>query len=66
MQYTATDPEGKELELKPDPKLPVAAMAFKITDERFGQLTYTRIYQGTIKKGQQYYNPRLGKSQRID
>ena len=40
-------------------------MAFKITDETFGQLTYTRIYQGTMKKGESYLNPRLGKKQRI-
>ena len=41
------------------------AMAFKITDETFGQLTYTRVYQGTIKKGESYFNPRLGKKQRV-
>ncbi len=40
-------------------------MAFKIVDDEFGQLTYTRIYQGTIKKGESYYNQRTGKKERF-
>lgn len=66
-KYTGHDNDkgGEAIEIKPDPKLPLCAMAFKITDETFGQLTYTRIYQGTLKKGESYYNPRMGKKQRI-
>ena len=40
-------------------------MAFKITDEQFGQLTYTRIYQGTLNKGETVYNTRTKKKTRI-
>jgi len=36
-------------------------MAFKTVVESFGQLTYTRIYQGKIVKGQSYTNARTGK-----
>ena len=36
-----------------DKNMPLIAMAFKITDDTYGQLTYTRIYQGTLKKGDQ-------------
>ena len=36
-------------------------MAFKIVDDEFGQLTFTRIYQGQVEKGGQYYNQRTGK-----
>ncbi len=65
-KYYGNDNEkGEKIEVFADPKKPLCAMAFKITDENFGQLTYTRIYQGTLRKGESYYNPRLGKSQRV-
>ena len=40
-------------------------MAFKIVDDEFGQLTFTRIYQGKIEKGGTYYNQRTGKKERF-
>ncbi|MBL7215752.1 MAG: elongation factor G [Phycisphaerae bacterium] len=57
--------EGTEVPLESDPEAPVVAMAFKIADETFGQLTYTRVYQGTIEKGRHYRNARTNKMQRI-
>ena len=39
-----------------DPEKPTVAMAFKLTEEQFGQLTYTRIYQGKLRKGEQVIN----------
>ena len=36
----------------PDPSKPFVGMAFKIVDDEFGQLTFTRIYQGTVEKGE--------------
>ncbi|MBL8826364.1 MAG: elongation factor G [Planctomycetaceae bacterium] len=51
--------------LSPDPKKPFVGMAFKIVEDPFGQLTFTRIYQGTITKGETYYNQRTGKKERF-
>jgi elongation factor G len=61
-----TDLNTKEkIEIPSDKNLPLVAMAFKITEDTYGQLTYTRIYQGTLKKGESHFNPRLNKTQRI-
>lgn len=44
---------------------PLVAMAFKTVVEQFGQLTYFRIYQGTLRKGESYTNVRTGKKVRF-
>ena len=54
-----------KINLEPDMDLPLVCMAFKITDEQFGQLTYTRIYQGTLTKGDTLYNTRTKKRVRV-
>ena len=54
-----------KVELDPDDDKDLVCMAFKITDEQFGQLTYTRIYQGTLKKGESIYNTRTKKKVRV-
>ena len=54
-----------KVDLEPDMDKPLICMAFKITDEQFGQLTYTRIYQGTLNKGDTLYNTRTKKRVRI-
>ncbi|MCK5818920.1 MAG: elongation factor G [Psychromonas sp.] len=41
------------------------ALAFKITDDRFGALTFVRIYSGTLKKGDTIMNAATGKTERI-
>jgi elongation factor G len=66
-QVKALDPkdESKEIPLDADSSKTLVALAFKLTDEQFGQLTYTRIYQGTIKKGTFIYNARTGKKVRV-
>ncbi|MBL7666040.1 MAG: elongation factor G [Bacteriovoracaceae bacterium] len=58
---------GKEekITLQPEDSLPLVCMAFKITDEQFGQLTYTRIYQGKINKGDTVINTRTKKRVRV-
>lgn len=59
------DNEGSETPLTSDPDAPFVGMVFKIADESFGQLSYMRVYQGKIVKGQQYTNARTGRKQRI-
>ncbi|MFT6926588.1 MAG: elongation factor G [Psychromonas sp.] len=41
------------------------ALAFKITDDRFGSLTFVRIYSGTLKKGDTILNSFTGKTERV-
>jgi elongation factor G len=48
-----------------DPSKPVRALAFKIMDDRFGTLTFTRIYSGTITRGMALLNTFTGKTERI-
>ncbi|MEM9805667.1 MAG: elongation factor G, partial [Cyanobacteria bacterium P01_D01_bin.56] len=48
-----------------DPEKPLRALAFKIMDDRFGALTFTRIYSGTLKKGDTILNTATGKSERV-
>ena len=44
---------------------PLRALAFKIMDDRFGALTFTRIYSGKIKKGDSALNTFTGRTERI-
>ena len=55
----------KVMPLVSDPNLPFVGMAFKIVEDPFGQLTFMRIYQGKVVKGEMYYNQRLGKKERF-
>jgi elongation factor G len=48
-----------------DPDRPLRALAFKIMDDKYGALTFTRIYSGRIKKGDTVLNTFTGKTERI-
>jgi elongation factor G len=67
MENKAVDNEqdGKEMILTHDPDAPLVMLAFKLDDTRFGQLTYVRIYQGSIQKGDEIINMRTSKTIRV-
>ncbi|MBC8415935.1 MAG: elongation factor G [Candidatus Cloacimonetes bacterium] len=54
------DDEMRNIKLVSDPNLPAVALAFKLENQQYGQLTYLRIYQGTIAKGSDLMNARTG------
>ncbi len=47
------------------PDKPLRALAFKIMDDRFGALTFIRIYSGKLNKGDTVLNTFTGKTERI-
>ncbi len=55
----------EETTLQSDPDKPLVCLAFKLEDGRYGQLTYVRTYQGTMKKGDTIVNSRNGKKAKV-
>jgi elongation factor G len=53
------------VKLMPYDSLPFIGLAFKLEENPYGQLTYMRVYQGTLKKGQYLFNSRNDKKVRI-
>lgn len=62
-----TDEEGNETGKFAivDPTKPFRALAFKVMDDRFGALTFMRVYSGTLHKGDTVVNTFTGKNERI-
>ncbi|MFC3087978.1 elongation factor G [Tabrizicola soli] len=58
--------ETRNIERKPDDAEPFSALAFKIMNDPFvGSLTFTRLYSGVLKKGDQMMNATKGKRERV-
>jgi elongation factor G len=55
----------QKVKLNSSSDAPFVALAFKLEDGRFGQLTYIRVYQGHVKKGDTIVNGRTGRDVRV-
>jgi elongation factor G len=63
---TGTNPRtGSEETREPDPSAPMAALAFKIQEDKHGSRTYVRVYSGSIKSGDRILNANTGRSERV-
>lgn len=57
---------GKELTRETSDFEPLSALVFKVATDAFvGRLIFVRVYSGILKKGQNVYNPRLHKRERV-
>jgi elongation factor G len=67
IENTALDLSNDEVSvaLVSDPQKPLVTLAFKLEDGRYGQLTYIRVYQGSIGKGSTIVNSRTGKRHKV-
>ena len=57
--------DEKEVRVSNNVEDPLVALAFKLEDGRYGQLTYIRTYQGGIRKGDTIVNTRTGKKIKV-
>ncbi len=62
---TGKTPDGKEIHRKNSPNEPFSALVFKIAQDPFGKLSYTRVYSGGIKSGSSVLDATSGKMERI-
>ena len=67
VENVALDMDNNEqpVVLSGDPSKPIIALAFKLEDGQYGQLTYIRAYEGTIEKGATIVNVRNGKKVKV-
>jgi elongation factor G len=59
------DKNEETIELNADEKSPTVALGFKLEDGQYGQLTYVRVYQGKLKKGDELQNTRARKKFKV-
>lgn len=59
------DREEAIVKLTGEPVGPLVMLAFKLEVSRYGQLTYVRVYQGTLNKGDTIVNVRTGKKVKV-
>ncbi len=67
VENTALDMDRDEapVVLQADAAAPLVALAFKLEDRTYGQLTYLRVYQGSLRKGEPIVNVRTGRKIKV-
>ncbi len=67
IEQTGVDLENAEapIGIESDPNKPLVALAFKLEDGRYGQLTYVRVYQGVLRKGVNIVNSRTQRKHKV-
>ncbi|MFA6934517.1 MAG: elongation factor G [Sphaerochaetaceae bacterium] len=59
------DDNEKEIVLQPDSAMGAVVLAFKLEDGQYGQLTYIRVYQGIVRRGDELVNTRTRRKFRV-
>jgi elongation factor G len=67
IEQSGVDLENDEapIAIGSDPQKPLVALAFKLEDGRYGQLTYVRVYQGVLRKGMNIVNSRTQRKHKV-
>lgn len=65
MGFDLSKGSEEEIEVVSDPSQPLVCLAFKLDEGRYGQLTYIRVYRGTLRKGDFIWNSRTGKKVKV-
>jgi elongation factor G len=67
VEQSGVDLENEEapIAIVSEPNKPLVALAFKLEDGRYGQLTYVRVYQGQLRKGMNIVNSRTQRKHKV-